>query len=172
MSGGGKCFQTPCGAALSIDSDFRMLEIAPYGRRDDMIDIVVQAFGISALPQPGYAAVDSSMQLFLAAPRRCWLRTDGVSKPLPDVAGLAITEISDALVCLRISGDSVRDWLGRHSPLDVRPRVFGQGRVAWTQFSGVRVLLHCVSGDAFNIYSESSFVKDIVDWPIVLSRSA
>jgi sarcosine oxidase gamma subunit len=169
--GGGKCFRTPCGANVSLDSDFRMLEIAPYGRGDDMVDIVVQAFRISAPPQPGFAVVDSSTQLFLAAPRRCWLRSDGVSKPLPEVAGLAITEISDALVCLRISGESVRDWLGRYSPLDIRPRVFGQDRVAWTQFLGVRVLLHCVSSDVFNIYTGSSFVKDIVDWPILLSRS-
>ncbi|MEX0707832.1 MAG: hypothetical protein WD078_07670 [Woeseia sp.] len=155
-------FETPCGATAVVDAGFRMLEIAAWGNDPGAIEMLARTLALPPPLHPGRATGNDLMQLFPAAPRRWWLRSDHDVTPLPDIDGLAVTEMSDGQVCVRLHGDTARDWLAQYCPMDLRPRSFGTGQVAWTLFSELRVLLHCVDSNAFDMYLGSSFAEDII----------
>lgn len=153
---------TPCGSVATVDTRFHMLEIAALDRPHAALHAVISRFGLATSPPPGHATGGATLTLFHAARRRWWLRTDAAAS-VPSIPGLVLTDISDALVCLRVQGATSRDWAGRYCPLDLRPRSFRPRQVTWTRFAEVRTLLHCVDSDIFDLYLGASYAADVFD---------
>ena len=71
---------------------------------------------------------------------------------------VAVTDVSDYYLVIRISGDKAREVLSKGTPFDVHPGVFGRGACAQTRFGHASILLHCVDEDpVFDIQVRWSF---------------
>lgn len=57
---------------------------------------------------------------------------------------VAVTDVSDYYLVIRISGTRAREVLSKGTPFDVHPSVFGPGACAQTCFGHATILLHCV----------------------------
>lgn len=90
---------------------------------------------------------------------------DGAQKPLIEklqtaLAGIhaAIVDVSDYYTVIRIGGDRARDVLAKGCPLDLHPRVFGQGQCAGTLFLKSTIRIHCIdNAPVFDIQIRWSF---------------
>ena len=73
---------------------------------------------------------------------------------------VAITDVSDYYVVIRLTGDKARDVLTKGTPFDVHPTVFNPGACAQTFYGHATILLHCVdSGPTFDIQVRWSFAE-------------
>ena len=73
---------------------------------------------------------------------------------------VAVTDVSDYYVVLRMSGDKAREVLSKGTPFDTRPSVFAPGACAQTFFGHASILLHCVDqGPTFDIQVRWSFAE-------------
>ena len=73
---------------------------------------------------------------------------------------IAITDVSDYYLVLRIRGAKAREVLSKGTPFDVHPSVFGPGACAQTCFGHASVLLHCVDENPiFDLQVRWSFAE-------------
>ena len=76
----------------------------------------------------------------------------------------AITDVSDALCALSLSGAAVRDVLAKGCSLNLLPAKFGAGKCAQTLLAHAGITLMALSGDAFILICRTSFTPYLHDW--------
>jgi sarcosine oxidase subunit gamma len=112
-----------------------------------------------------------------------WLGPDEwlLTCPARDVAGLvgalraaladvhvAITDLTEGRVALRVAGPSAREVLAKGTPLDLHPRAFPPGACAGTLLAKAMVLIHLLAdpgpGPSFDLYVGRSFAHYLWMW--------
>ena len=76
----------------------------------------------------------------------------------------AITDVSDSLCTLSLSGPAVRDVLAKGCSLDLLPAKFGAGKCAQTLLTHAGITLMAVADDAFILICRTSFAPYVHDW--------
>ena len=76
----------------------------------------------------------------------------------------AITDVSDALCTMSLSGAAVRDVLAKGCSLDLLPAKFGAGKCAQTLLAHAGITLMALSDDAFILICRASFAPYLHDW--------
>ena len=76
----------------------------------------------------------------------------------------AITDVSDSLCALSLSGAAVRDVLAKGCSLDFLPSKFGAGKCAQSLLAHAGVTLMALSEDAFILICRTSFAPYVHDW--------
>ena len=79
--------------------------------------------------------------------------------------GVAV-DVSGQRTTLRLRGSHSRDLLGKGTPLDLHPRVFGAGTAAQTMLGQAGVILLAVNGtgEDYRILVRASFARYLADW--------
>ena len=73
---------------------------------------------------------------------------------------VAVTDVSDYYMVLRLTGDKAREVLSKGTPFDVHPKVFGPGACAQTCFGHASILLHCADpSPVFDLQVRWSFAE-------------
>jgi sarcosine oxidase, subunit gamma len=82
------------------------------------------------------------------------------------VHGGAAIDVSGQRTTLRLSGSHCRDVLAKGTPLDLHPRIFGEGTAAETTLGQAGVILLAVDGSGadYRILIRSSFARYLADW--------
>lgn len=78
----------------------------------------------------------------------------------------AITDISDSLCALSLSGPAVRKVLAKGCSLDLHPSKFGTGKCAQSLLAHAGITLMAQPNDAFILICRTSFAPYIHDWLI------
>ena len=76
----------------------------------------------------------------------------------------AITDVSDSLCALSLSGTAVRDILAKGCSLDFLPSKFGAGRCAQSLLAHAGITLMALPDDAFILICRTSFAPYVHDW--------
>ena len=76
----------------------------------------------------------------------------------------AITDVSDSLCALSLSGAAVRDVLAKGCSLDFHPSKFGAGRCAQSLLAHAGITLMAFPDDAFILICRTSFAPYLHDW--------
>ena len=76
----------------------------------------------------------------------------------------AITDVSDSLCALSLSGIAVRDVLAKGCSLDFLPSKFGAGRCAQSLLAHAGITLMALPNDAFILICRTSFATYVHDW--------
>lgn len=76
----------------------------------------------------------------------------------------AITDVSDSLCALSLSGAAVRDVLAKGCSLDFLPSKFGAGRCAQSLLAHAGITLMALPDDAFILICRTSFAPYVHDW--------
>ena len=76
----------------------------------------------------------------------------------------AITDVSDSLCALSLSGAAVRDVLAKGCSLDFLPSKFGTGRCAQSLLAHAGITLMALPDDAFILICLTSFAPYVHDW--------
>ena len=76
----------------------------------------------------------------------------------------AITDVSDSLCTLSLSGAAVRDVLAKGCSLDFLPSKFGAGRCAQSLLAHAGITLMALPDDAFILICRTSFAPYVHDW--------
>ena len=76
----------------------------------------------------------------------------------------AITDVSDSLCALSLSGAAVRDVLAKGCSLDFLPSKFGAGRCAQSLLAHAGITLMALPVDAFILICRTSFAPYVHDW--------
>lgn len=77
-----------------------------------------------------------------------------------DGSHVALTDVSDYYLVIRLTGDKARELLSKGTPLDVHPTVLGPGMCAQTSFGHATILLSCVDdAPTFDIQIRWSFAE-------------
>jgi len=124
------------------------------------------ALGIELPLQPNATRASESYTVFWLGPDE-WLihfpesgQSETASRLRQSLGEMhvAVTDVSDYYLVIRISGDKAREVLSKGTPFDVHPSVFSQGACAQTRFGHASILLHCVDKDPiFDIQVRWSF---------------
>ena len=73
---------------------------------------------------------------------------------------VAVTDVSDYYLVIRITGAKAREVLSKGTPFDVHNSVFKQGDCAQTCFGHATILLHCVDENSvFDVQVRWSFAE-------------
>src|SRR5690606_36054549 len=138
---------------------FSMHEYVCISRDEKALRSAVwQQFALE-LPPPRRAVVAGGVTIMHAAPRRLLL--EGGTLAAANAAELQETDIGDGLMRLRGRGPTLRDYLGRFMPLDLRRSAVAAGHAAWSEFLELRTLLHCLDDDGFDLYLPASCLEDV-----------
>jgi len=78
--------------------------------------------------------------------------------------GFTVTDQSQGLAALRVSGGGRRDLLSRACGLDLHPKVFAVGSCARTRLAHVAVLIDAPDADSFTCYVARSYLEYLHDW--------
>ena len=76
----------------------------------------------------------------------------------------AITDVSDSLCALSLSGPAVRDVIAKGCSLDLHPSKFAAGTCAQSLLSLAAVTLMALSHDTFIVICRTSFAPYVHDW--------
>ena len=76
----------------------------------------------------------------------------------------AITDVSDSLCALSLSGAAVRDVLAKGCSLDLHPSNFGAGKCSQSLLAHAGIILMALSDDAFILICRTSFAPYVHDW--------
>ena len=76
----------------------------------------------------------------------------------------AVTDVSDSLCALSLSGAAVRDVLAKGCSLDFLPTKFGAGICAQTLLGQAGITLMALSDNAFILICRTSFAPYVHDW--------
>jgi methylglutamate dehydrogenase subunit D len=81
------------------------------------------------------------------------------------LGGAAVmTSLSHSRTRIFLDGVPARDVLAKGIPLDFHPTAFKPGMFALTGLHHTPVLVHCVSGNRFEIYALRTFAMSLWDW--------
>ncbi|NCF46762.1 MAG: sarcosine oxidase subunit gamma, partial [Alphaproteobacteria bacterium] len=77
---------------------------------------------------------------------------------------ISVTNVSDALCALSLSGKKVRDLLAKGCAIDLHPDSFGKNQSAQCDLALSNVILICLEEDAFICICRTSFAEYVLDW--------
>ena len=77
---------------------------------------------------------------------------------------IAVTNVSDALCALSLSGKKARDLLAKGCPIDLHPDSFSKNQSAQCDLALANVILICLEEDAFICICRTSFAEYVLDW--------
>lgn len=77
---------------------------------------------------------------------------------------ISVTNVSDALCALSLSGKKVRDLLAKGCAIDLHPDSFGKNQSAQCDLALANVILICLEEDAFICICRTSFAEYVLDW--------
>ena len=145
---------------MQLVTSLSVHEISAWPGSEAALDDVVQ--GISS------AAPGQEEFLLAIAPQRYWLaRTDSTEAHTQlasvDSNRLAVTDISHALSCIRLSGSCVQAVLRKGLPIDLHPKEFPPGSVATSAIEGIVVTV-CNTGTSYDVYCRRSFTASLSHW--------
>lgn len=148
------------GAARLSEVDLGVLtSLAPYKAKGAALSKGLKTAHGMAMPGPGRATGKDGA-------RAIWFGHDMAllagPAPAPALAEhAALTDQSDAWVCVRLDGDAARDVLARLTPLDLRESVFKRGHTARTELQHMAVSITRVAADGFLILAFRSMADTL-----------
>jgi sarcosine oxidase subunit gamma len=74
------------------------------------------------------------------------------------------TNVSQALVRIRLDRPEVRDLLAKGCALDLHPPLFPPGRSARTRFAGMPVIVRCTGTSTFDLLVSQSYADYLLSW--------
>lgn len=77
---------------------------------------------------------------------------------------ISVTNISDALCAILLSGKKVRDLLSKGCAIDLHPDSFGKNQLAQCDLALANVLLVCCEENEFICICRTSFADYVLDW--------
>ena len=94
-----------------------------------------------------------------ASSLRRWLEADLSGR------GVALVDVTDALVSFEIHGPATRDVLSKGCGLDFHPRSFLPGQCARTRFAQIPVLIECIDESSrFELSVAQSYSAYLHSW--------
>ncbi len=109
--------------------------------------------------------------IWLAPDEYLLLCESGKEKALQDTlvstiktSHFAVTDVSDSLCALSLSGPAVRDVLAKGCSLDLHPSKLVAGECAQTLLARASIILITLSDDTFILICRTSFAPYIHDW--------
>ena len=79
--------------------------------------------------------------------------------------GAAVTDVSESLAAITVSGANARHVLAKGTSLDLHPRAFTPGRCARAGLAKTVVLLHQTDGEpAYDLYVDRSYAEYLWLW--------
>ncbi len=88
-------------------------------------------------------------------------------KPLTDAfvdSPFRATDLSSALVRIRLEGESVRTLLSQGCGVDFHPERFPPGESARTRFAGMAVVVRCIGVSSFECIVARSYQEYLLAW--------
>ncbi|WP_201781315.1 sarcosine oxidase subunit gamma [Sphingomonas sp. Leaf357] len=139
------------------------------GHDDALLSGLCQALDI-VLPRTTNHAAGEAPRALVLAPGEWML----VSRPLDRGAfhnaarGTRVAHLADVgagLVVYAVEGRRARDLIAKGCPLDLHPRVFGEGRCAQSSLAQIFVIIDRVPGqDVFHVYADASYARHLDLW--------
>lgn len=79
--------------------------------------------------------------------------------------GAVLTDATDGLAVVNISGSAARDVLSKGCGLDFHPQAFPVGRCARTRFAQLPVIVdHVDAAPSFDLYVARSYLRSLATW--------
>ena len=118
-----------------------------------------------------FEAAGERRVVWLAPNEYLLLCESGKEKALQDTlvstiktSNYAITDVSDGLCALSLSGPAVRNVLAKGCSLDLHPSQFGAGTCAQSLLAHASITLVALSNETFILICRTSFAPYIHDW--------
>ena len=135
---------------------------------------IESATGCSFPPMANqFEAAGERRVIWLAPDEYLLLCESGKEKALQDTlvstiktSHYAVTDVSDSLCALSLSGPAVRNILAKGCSLDLHPSQFGNGKCAQSLLAHAGIILAALSDDKFILICRTSFAPYIHDWLI------
>ena len=143
--------------------------------------VVTALSDITDLPvttAPGGSVYDSELCVMAVAPGRFLLQCaagqrgaclSALQASITDDLG-AVTDLSDARSCFRLSGEAAALVLAKGMPLDLHASSFPVGKVVQSAIHEIAVVVRRARHNEFDIYGYRSFAQDLLHWLTVASR--
>ena len=80
------------------------------------------------------------------------------------VKQISVTNVSDALCALSLSGEKVRDLLSKGCAIDLHPDCFSRNQSAQCDLALANVILICLEENEFICICRTSFAEYVLDW--------
>jgi heterotetrameric sarcosine oxidase gamma subunit len=136
--------------AAALSGDFEKKLAAIVGKPPETIGIAIESQGLTIMK---------------TGPRAFWLIGAGASGLCPQLAGFcAVTPLSHSRTRIFLEGAPARDVLAKGIPLDFHASAFTPGMFAQTGLHHMPVLVHCVSGNRFELYALRTFAVSVWEW--------
>jgi len=143
---------------LSEDVFDAITSVAPFqGQAKAVSDALKSQIG-AALPGPNRTTGKAQSRAVWSG-RGQTLVLGPVIKP---IAGAAMTDQTDAWVCVSLSGAQARDVLARLVPIDLRDTSFKRGHAARTQLMHMNIVLMRTGAERFGIMAFRSMAGTLV----------
>ena len=142
-------------------------------RGDQSLNAAVKATTGCNFPSSAnqFEAAGERYVVWLAPDEHLLLCEKGAEKALQDrlistitIGHFAVTDVSDSLCALLLSGSAVRDTLAKGCSLDFHQSKFGAGNCAQSLLSHAAVTLLALSNDTFILICRASFAPYVHDW--------
>ena len=156
------------GISLTECPDIGKLNVRGNAGDSQFLRGIKTVLGVDLPKAPNTVTLKNATTIFWMGPDE-WLIHSPQTEPEPLIRQLrqeftsqhvALTDVSDYYVVLRLSGARTREVLSKGTPFDLNPGVFQPGDCAQTRFGHAGVLLHCVdSNSTIDIQVRWSFAE-------------
>lgn len=171
----GRILKLPSSSAVSIEERTGYAIATMFARKDmekALATRVEQRFGVKLSEGPNRTIASGIFCLGIGPGKWLAMRegagTEWAASLAEETAGLAsITDQSDGLAVLRVSGPKARDVLAKGVPIDLHPKAFGPADVASTQVAYMGVTLWQVdNAPTFEVALFRSLAGSFAHWLI------
>jgi sarcosine oxidase subunit gamma len=159
------------GVVLSVRHPVSIVTVmARKGRARALSNALQKAMGLAA-PGAGASMTNGQISVHWAGADQYYVVASGygesalyrdLSKVLAGSA--SVVDQSHGRVIITLAGPKARDVLAKGTPVDLHPRVFGEGRCAVTQMAHVGVHLAQVGPDSFELSVFRGFSESFWEW--------
>ncbi|MDA0681077.1 MAG: hypothetical protein O3A13_03350 [Proteobacteria bacterium] len=101
--------------------------------------------------------------LLRVGPGRVWVVGADTLELQTATNGMALIDLSHALVRIQVSGESARLVLRKGLPVDLHPSVFPDGSIATSAIERIVVTVHN-NGDSFDLFCRRSYSGSLEHW--------
>ncbi|MFK7765353.1 MAG: sarcosine oxidase subunit gamma [Roseobacter sp.] len=150
-------------AALSLaEIDLGPLtSIAPFAGQDEAVSIALETAHGVGFPAPNRAVSQGKAKLIWFARKTALLV--GVSPDRGLAQHAALTDQSDAWLCVQLSGLGAEDVMARLTPVDLRPAVFAHGHTCRTLIGHMSASITRLAPDSLLILVFRSMAVTLVE---------
>ena len=135
--------------------------LMPYQGKSNQLSTALQKSVGLSLPAPNQSETDGAVRLLWFG-RAAYLLT-GTEVPPVVKNCAAVTDQTDAWVCVELTGFGVEDVLARLVPVDLRHRVFGQNATARTLVGHMNVSITRTGTKRILVMGFRSMAKTLVE---------